>query len=65
MKALGLFKSMYLLKGVGLSAPQVGLNERLIVLNPEGGRGKGNPKHEVAMINPKVSLDNILCQSIN
>lgn len=55
MKAQALFKCMYQLKGVGLAAPQVGINERLIVVNAEGGKGKGKPAHELVMVNPKVT----------
>lgn len=47
---------MYLLKGVGLAAPQAGINERLVVINAEGGRGKGQTQHELALVNPKVKL---------
>jgi peptide deformylase len=46
---------MYLMKGVGLSAPQVGINERLVVVNAEGARGKGQPEHELVLVNPKVN----------
>lgn len=52
--AAALFKCMYQLKGVGLAAPQVGINQRLIVFNDLGCKGKGLPAHEVAMVNPKV-----------
>ena len=55
-KARAMFKNMYLLKGVGLAAPQLGINERLIVLNDMGGKGKGNPKHELVLVNPEVSV---------
>lgn len=47
---------MYLLKGVGLAAPQVGINECLVVMNAEGEKGKGMPQHELALANPKVSV---------
>lgn len=46
---------MYLLKGVGLAAPQVGINERLVVINAEGDKGKGQAQHELVLVNPKVS----------
>ena len=55
-KARAMFKNMYLLKGVGLAAPQLGINERLIVLNDMGGKGKGNPTHELVLVNPEVSV---------
>ncbi|EFJ27399.1 hypothetical protein SELMODRAFT_96122, partial [Selaginella moellendorffii] len=37
--------------GVGLSAPQVGVNARLMVFNPEGERGKGK---EYVFVNPMI-----------
>lgn len=37
--------------GVGLSAPQVGVNVQLMVYNPEGERGKGQ---EYVLVNPKI-----------
>ena len=38
--------------GVGLAAPQVGVNVRMMVFNPEGESGKGK---EFALINPKIT----------
>lgn len=38
--------------GIGLSAPQVGINVHLMVFNPVGERGEGE---EIVLINPKVS----------
>lgn len=37
--------------GIGLSAPQVGMNVRLMVFNPAGVRGEGE---EVVLVNPKI-----------
>lgn len=37
--------------GVGLAAPQVGLNLRLMVFNPAGERGKGE---ELILANPRI-----------
>lgn len=37
--------------GIGLSAPQVGVNVQLMVFNPVGERGEGE---EIVLINPKV-----------
>lgn len=37
--------------GVGLSAPQVGVNVRLMVFNPAGERGEGE---EIVLVNPVV-----------
>ena len=56
MKAQALLKCMYQLKGVGLAAPQVGINERLIVVNAAGAKGKGIAAHELVMVNPKVTV---------
>ncbi|KAL6007023.1 Peptide deformylase 1B, chloroplastic [Asimina triloba] len=46
-----MFDVMYKTDGIGLSAPQVGLNVRLLVFNPAGERGVGE---ELVLINPKV-----------
>jgi peptide deformylase len=37
-------------KGVGLAAPQVGISQRILVLNPEGERGPG----DLALVNPEI-----------
>lgn len=37
--------------GIGLSAPQVGINVQLMVFNPIGERGEGE---EIVLVNPKV-----------
>ncbi|GAB2215453.1 hypothetical protein Droror1_Dr00019838, partial [Drosera rotundifolia] len=37
--------------GIGLSAPQVGINVQLMVFNPASERGEGQ---EIALINPRV-----------
>ena len=37
--------------GVGLSAPQVGVNVQLMVFNPEGEKGKGE---EIVLVNPRI-----------
>src|SRR5689334_5127792 len=36
-------------KGVGLAAPQVGLRQRILVLNPSG-----DPKDDLALVNPEI-----------
>eukprot|EP00892_Ulva_mutabilis_P011863 jgi/Ulvmu1/9049/UM005_0142.1 len=46
-----LFDVMYKDDGVGLAAPQVGLNLRLMVFNPAGERGKGK---ELILANPRI-----------
>lgn len=38
-------------EGVGLAAPQIGVNLKLMVFNPEGERGKGE---ELVLANPKI-----------
>lgn len=43
---------MYASRGVGLAAPQVGINKRLMVFNPEGDE-KAFLK-EVVMVNPEI-----------
>lgn len=37
--------------GIGLSAPQVGLNVQLMVFNPAGEPGEGK---EIVLVNPKI-----------
>lgn len=46
-----MFRVMYDEPGVGLAAPQVGVNVRLMVFNPEGEKGKGQ---EYILVNPRV-----------
>eukprot|EP00249_Psilotum_nudum_P004919 c18418_g2_i1 orf=243-806(+) len=46
-----MFDVMYRTDGIGLSAPQVGVNVQLIVYNPEGIRGKGE---EIVLVNPQI-----------
>ncbi|XP_058763475.1 peptide deformylase 1B, chloroplastic/mitochondrial-like [Vicia villosa] len=46
-----MFDVMYKTDGIGLSAPQVGVNVQLMVFNPVGERGEGE---EIVLINPKV-----------
>ena len=45
-----MFKLMREHKGVGLAAPQVGINQRLFVMNPSG-----NPEDDRIYINPLLS----------
>lgn len=47
-----MLKVMYASQGVGLAAPQVGLNEQLLVFNPEGDSRAF--LQEVVMVNPKI-----------
>ena len=52
--ARAMFDAMYSCddEGVGLAAPQVGVNLRLMVFNPEGDAAK--PEEEVVLVNPRV-----------
>lgn len=47
-----MFDVMYKTDGIGLSAPQVGVNFQLMVFNPTGERGEGQ---EIVIINPRVN----------
>ncbi|GMH33997.1 hypothetical protein BSKO_01831 [Bryopsis sp. KO-2023] len=46
-----MFRLMYEDDGVGLAAPQVGMNIRMMVFNPEGFTDKSQ---EVVLVNPKI-----------
>ena len=48
-----MFALMFESKGVGLAAPQVGLKQRILVLNPEGDPEK--PELNLALINPRIT----------
>lgn len=51
--------TMYEADGVGLAAPQVGVNKRLIVLdcNPrEDAEGKPAPRQPIAIVNPVITF---------
>ena len=47
-----MFETSLFEEGVGLAAPQVGVNVRLMVFNPTGDAGK--PEEEVVLVNPRV-----------
>jgi peptide deformylase len=47
-----MFRAMYEDRGVGLAAPQVGIRQRILVLNPSGDPEK--PEEELALINPTL-----------
>ncbi|KAL2500063.1 Peptide deformylase 1B [Abeliophyllum distichum] len=47
-----MFDIMYRTDGIGLSAPQVGINVQLMVFNPVGERGEGE---EIVLVNPRVN----------
>jgi len=46
-----MFETMYFTNGVGLSAPQVGVNERILVIDCSGGSDRAQ---QIALINPVV-----------
>ena len=48
----GMLKVMYAAEGVGLAAPQVGVNKRLMVYNPTGDSKKW--LDETVLVNPKI-----------
>jgi peptide deformylase len=47
-----MFRRMYASKGVGLAAPQVGLRQRVLVLNPSGQ--PGDAVGELVLVNPSI-----------
>ena len=47
-----MLETMYAQKGVGLAAPQVGLEWELLVLNPSGDRS--DPTGELVLVNPEL-----------
>jgi len=46
-----MFETMYFTNGIGLSAPQVGVNKRLLVVDVSGGEDRSK---QVVLINPVV-----------
>ena len=46
-----MFASMYAAQGVGLAAPQIGLNLRLAVVDVTGGK---NPEAKIILANPEI-----------
>lgn len=50
--AKGMLKVMYAAEGVGLAAPQVGVNKRLMVYNPTGDSKKW--LEETILVNPEI-----------
>lgn len=51
--AQAMLEVMYTYKGVGLAAPQVGLELNLLVLNPSGDNKE--TEEEMVLINPKIT----------
>ena len=48
-----MFETMYFTNGVGLSAPQVGVNQRILVIDCSGGSDRDQ---QIAMINPVITI---------
>jgi peptide deformylase len=46
-----MFETMYAAKGVGLAAPQVGLSQKLTVIDCSGGEGE---PEQIVLINPEI-----------
>jgi peptide deformylase len=46
-----MFESMYLAQGIGLAAPQIGLSQRITVIDVSF---KKNPDEKVVLINPEI-----------
>ncbi|MCB9917771.1 MAG: peptide deformylase [Planctomycetes bacterium] len=51
-RARQMFDLMYETQGVGLAAPQVGISEAVLVLNPTGEKDK--PEEELVLVNPRI-----------
>lgn len=49
--AQDMLETMYAAPGVGLAAPQIGINLRLIVIDVTGGQEKG---HQIILANPEI-----------
>jgi peptide deformylase len=46
-----MFQSMYVARGVGLAAPQIGIGRRIAVIDPSAGE---DPTQRLVLINPEV-----------
>ena len=51
--AARMFEAMYVEGGVGLAAPQVAIEQKLLVLNPKGD--KNDRDGELVLLNPKIT----------
>ena len=51
--AQDLLQTMYAAPGIGLAAPQVGINLRLTVIDITGGEEKG---HQMILVNPEIKV---------
>ena len=58
-----MLEAMYVYGGVGLAAPQVGLEISLLVLNPSGDRDDRDG--ELALVNPKVTARKGECRILS
>ena len=52
--AADMFETMYARNGVGLAAPQVGVQLNMVVTDTSGAEARTNPR---VFVNPKLSLD--------
>lgn len=48
-----MFETMYAARGVGLAAPQIGINKRIFVMDCAGGK---DPSQKYVMINPEILI---------
>lgn len=46
-----MFESMYAARGVGLAAPQIGISQRIAVIDTSNGE---NPDEKIVLINPEI-----------
>ena len=46
-----MFETLYAAPGIGLAAPQVGVNERVVVIDLTAGEEEG---HQIVLVNPEV-----------
>src|SRR4051794_15756656 len=46
-----MFESMYAAKGVGLAAPQIGISQRIAVIDCSSGE---DPAQKIVLINPQI-----------
>ncbi len=59
--ARAMFEAMYRTEGVGLAAPQVGINRRLLVYNPAGKAAAA--EQEMVLCNPKIAWKSRVTES--
>ena len=56
-----MFLVMYAAEGIGLAAPQVGINKRLMIFNEKGS--SRYKSHEYAIVNPRITSYSTLCDN--